>query len=269
MTKKIILLTLLLPVYFIAQAQEASGKILYTYLVEYGVDDEELSENPNLIGWVDEGWGGKDTIKKELLFHEGKSLFHDYVEKEVKATNEKDDRYWYYNSNQEKYDELYTDTETGETVHGLIFYEKKFLVEEVENNREWKVTNNSLMIDGYLCMQAICTDTFINADTDTISKIVAWFSPQIKTTACPAELGGLPGVILKAKITGKESTTTIEAKEIELEGISASDIKKPKEGKKVKFNKFQKIKERKIKESEENRGYWKDKYQNDNPIFGD
>lgn len=247
---------------------QSSGKIIYTYFVAYGVDDEELGDNPNLIGWVEKGWDS-DTVKKELLFHGNKSLYRDYVEEKPKATNESDDSWWRYRNAQEKYDELYTDREKGETLHGFIFYEKKFLVSGVEHDRKWKVSNQSVMIDGYLCMQAICTDTFVNMSTDTISRVVAWFSPQIKASASPAELGGLPGVILKAKLTGKESTITIEAQKIVLEGITEEDVRKPSEGKKLSYERFLKIKDRKIKESKEDEAYWKDKYKNDNPVFGD
>lgn len=102
--------------------------------------------------------------------------------------------------------------------------------DKVEKN--WKITSEKKHILGKECIKAVSTlkpHTF------------AWYTPEIKTPAGPAEYGGLDGLILEL-IQGEAHYTAIEIKKLD----SEPKIKIPKKGRVVTMEEYNKM----VKESE-------------------
>lgn len=100
----------------------------------------------------------------------------------------------------------------------------------VEKN--WKITSEKKTILGKECIKAVST---INPNT------YAWYTPEIKIPAGPAEYGGLDGLILEL-IQGEAHYTAIEIKKLDAE----PKIKIPKKGRVVTMEEYNKM----VKESE-------------------
>ena len=89
------------------------------------------------------------------------------------------------------------------------------------------------------CQEAVCYKDD--------KKIIAWFTPAIPISSGPLDYGNLPGMILEVDIA--EGTRLITATSIDKEPIEVSNMVKPKKGKKVSQEEFDKIMEEKMKEA--------------------
>ncbi|MBC8172624.1 MAG: GLPGLI family protein [Chitinophagales bacterium] len=117
------------------------------------------------------------------------------------------------------------------------FMQRNFLVEGEIKTLNWKFTGNQKMILNYPCQEAIVQDT--------IEKVVVWFTSAIPVSAGPLRYHGLPGAVLEVNVNdGGEIITATEIKK----EVDASLIEKPKDGKKVTQEEFQKIVAEKMKE---------------------
>jgi len=116
---------------------------------------------------------------------------------------------------------------------------KYFIVEESIEAPKWKMLNEQKQILDYMCMKA-------SMETEE-GITTAWFTPQIPISNGPDKWGGLPGMILELEVNDGEVTFTAASVEMTEEVT----IKKPKEGKKVSPEEYEKIREKKLKEMEE------------------
>lgn len=133
---------------------------------------------------------------------------------------------------------LLKDFESDEMVDQRDFLGKKFLINSEIAKMDWKITGQQKKILDFVCQEATTTK-----DDKTIN---AWFSPTIPVSNGPGTLGQLPGMILE--VVMEEGKVTISATKIDFESIDKEVLTKPKKGKKVTKEAFQKIQEAKIKE---------------------
>lgn len=124
------------------------------------------------------------------------------------------------------------------------FMTRIFLIKEEAENGSWKLSGNQKMIMDYPCQEA----TKIT-ENDTIS---AWFTPAIPVPAGPSSFVNLPGLVLEVNINNGKRM--ILAQKIDFKQIDKDLIAKPKKGKKVSKEEFQKIVEEKMKEMGAERG---------------
>ena len=117
---------------------------------------------------------------------------------------------------------------------------KYFIVEEEMQTTKWKMLNEQKQILDYMCMKASVED-----EDGAIT--IAWFTPQIPISNGPDKWGGLPGMILELEANDGEITYTASSVEMTEE----VQINKPKDGKKVSAEEYEKIREKKMKEMEE------------------
>ncbi len=136
---------------------------------------------------------------------------------------------------------------------------KAFLVKDELEAQEWQITGESKKIGNYTAQKAIYTRTverqsFTFGDiededaepqttTDTI-KVEAWFTPEIPVSHGPENYWGLPGLILEVS----NGSVTYLCTKVTLNPEEGVEIKKPKKGKKVNREEFQKIMEEKMEE---------------------
>jgi GLPGLI family protein len=112
-----------------------------------------------------------------------------------------------------------------------------FLIENEIESQAWKPGINQRKIQGYICM-----DATMKRGEETIT---AWFTPKIPISFGPDNYRGLPGLILAVDINGEN---VILATSVDLTPPPDDSISRPKDGKKIKQEAFDKIVAEKIDE---------------------
>ena len=123
---------------------------------------------------------------------------------------------------------------------------KKFLINSDRQNIEWRVLSEQKVIAGYNCIKAE-----MKGDSTLLT---AWFTPEIPVSVGPADFYGLPGAILFLESMENDRVNIVfMAKEVQLKKLD-KPIEKPKKGKKVTEEAFEKIVARQMKEMGHMRG---------------
>ena len=138
---------------------------------------------------------------------------------------------------------VYRDMKAGVSYEQKEFMGREFLVTGDVKQQSWKMTGKQKEISGYPCNEAMLVQ---GKDTMT-----AWFTPAIPVAAGPSTLGNLPGMILEANMAGM-----LELKAISITpgAIDKSLLVKPKGGKKISKEDFEKMVAEKTKEMDEATG---------------
>ncbi len=228
--KKILLLLLIFPC--IAQAQELQGTIQYETVVKLSinVDNEASAQFKHLLP-------KESKLKNVLHFKGSETIFLPSEESSDHEINEESDNMQFTFRMATPENKIYHDYQSSTKVESREFMGKYFLINGKPNTFKWKLTGKSKQIAGYNCQQAI-----INDSTNT----VAWFTPEISLSAGPGSFGNLPGIILGVESNNGERVTM--ATSVSLNETSTELIVKPKKGKKVTQQEYDKITEEKMKE---------------------
>ncbi len=133
---------------------------------------------------------------------------------------------------------LFVDLTTSQKVERRDFMGKTFLIEDELAPIQWKLTGEQKMIDAFQCQKA----TYLR---DTILT-EAWFTPQIPVPTGPAQLGGLPGLILEVSINDGQRTYQLQS--LDFDPPATEALVPPQKGKKVDQATFDEIRDRKLKE---------------------
>ena len=170
--------------------------------------------------------------------------------------------------------ENYKNVKTNAQIQQQEFYGKKFLVKDKLQKIDWTLGKESKQIGNYLCFKAtsfIPTDDLLwysfswsrmrstdNQDAEDeennepevdVTKIEAWYTPQIPVGHGPSEYWGLPGLILEVSAGG----TTMLCSKIVINPVEAIEIEAPKKGTTVTKNEYQDIIQNKMAEFRNNR----------------
>ena len=170
--------------------------------------------------------------------------------------------------------ENYKNVKTNAQIQQQEFYGKKFLVKDKLQKIDWTLVKESKQIGNYLCFKAtsfIPTDDLLwysfswsrmrstdNQDAEDeennepevdVTKIEAWYTPQIPVGHGPSEYWGLPGLILEVSAGG----TTMLCSKIVINPVEAIEIEAPKKGTTVTKNEYQDIIQNKMAEFRNNR----------------
>lgn len=134
---------------------------------------------------------------------------------------------------------LHLDLKNKEMVEQLEFMTRMFLINSEIPSIEWKITGKQKMILDLPCMEATQTDT---------SGVVtsAWFTPAIPIQSGPAKYINLPGLVLE--VDKDNGQMQFIAKSVNFDAPDKALLKKPKDGKKVSREEYDKIVEEKMKE---------------------
>lgn len=141
-------------------------------------------------------------------------------------------------------DIVYCDLKSNKLIEQRDFMSRKFLIESDPGKMQWKITGNQKMILNYPCQEAILQDTS--------KKIIVWFTSSIPVFSGPNGYANLPGLILA--LDSDDGKYMLTALKVEMKEIDKAVITKPKEGKKVTKEEYEKIKEEKRKEMNEEFG---------------
>jgi len=133
----------------------------------------------------------------------------------------------------------FVDLKKEKTIEQREFMTRKFLISGDLPVNNWKITGEQAEILGYPCMEATKTDT-----SGIITR--AWFTPAINISAGPSNYCNLPGMVLKVDIdNGKR---IIEATNISMDDPGDDVFEKPRKGKKVNKEEFDRIVAEKMEE---------------------
>lgn len=214
---------------FLAQAafSQTTGTIKYDQVIKFNMTPE-MKAALHGVALPDQ----KSSF--ELTFSEDESLY-----KKVEKKQESNSNVMMMGSDADYF--FYVDLPEKKTLEQKEFLGKKFLISGAWDKADWKVSGENKMILGHPCLKAV--------KEDTTGQIIAWFAMDIKAPFGPRGFGQLPGLILEMKIY---NNTTIVATEINLQPLQDA-IKKPKKGKKVTREAYDKIQKEKLKELRENR----------------
>ncbi|MBE0647114.1 MAG: GLPGLI family protein [Bacteroidales bacterium] len=139
---------------------------------------------------------------------------------------------------------FYADLINKKTIEQRDFMSRIFLVENTIDASGWKITGNQKTILGYPCQEAV--------QMKDSSTTVAWFAPSIPVSSGPGKYLGLPGLVLAVDIDNGRQT--IIATSVETGPVGKDLLIKPKGGKKVSPEEYEKIVDEKRKEMEQQYG---------------
>lgn len=137
-------------------------------------------------------------------------------------------------------DKSYVDIAENQTLSSTEFFGKQFLVSGSLKKYAWKLTGDQKQVGEFLCQEAIYQDSTVS--------ISAWFTPMIPVAIGPGNYAGLPGMILHMDFD--DGSRTITAIDVQLKEVDKNLILKPTEGDPISSDKFEQVKEEKIKEME-------------------
>jgi GLPGLI family protein len=102
------------------------------------------------------------------------------------------------------------------------------LIENKTIKFEWKLINETKIIDGFKCFKAITFKKIKNYKKEVKDiEITAWYAPSIPISVGPKEYNGLPGLILEiqeSRFTLYASSVTLSDKKIEINFPSGKAI---------------------------------------------
>ncbi|WP_354667547.1 GLPGLI family protein [Polaribacter vadi] len=173
---------------------------------------------------------------------------------------------------------IYKNLKEKEMIEDVEMFSKRFLIVEDMEQPKWELSSETKKIGQYTCYKATLVKVDTSVDFGSIFgrrgrrgadnedkkeeekepevrtlEVTAWYSPQIPISSGPDSYYGLPGLILELN-TGR---TTMLCTEIVLNPSEALEIDKPKKGKKVdreEYNKIVKVKTDELKERFQNGG---------------
>lgn len=172
--------------------------------------------------------------------------------------------------------EQYKNVKTNAFVQEQEFYGKKFLVEDELLKIDWKMSGETKKIGNYNCFKATAmipsskmafwefswsrlrqeegeTDTENAGEdeeqTEAMTEVVAWYTPQIPVSQGPSEFWGLPGLILEVS----SGSTTMLCSKIIINPEEKTEVKAPKRGNAVTKMEYKDIIFTKMKEFRDNR----------------
>ncbi len=216
---------------------QSQGKITYIETVKLDIQIDGMDES------MLEMLPKSQSFKKELLFDEDEHIYRDLKGEEAENINLSSDdggvQIKIMSDDTENI--LYVNRSENTQVNQKGFMGKSFVIDEPISKHKWKITGEKIKYLDYECQKAVLEDEG--------EFVVVWFTSQIPMAIGPSGYSGLPGAVLMVSINDGEQE--IKAENIELQPIDQDDIRKPKKGKKVTQEEFERIveeKEREIKE---------------------
>jgi len=231
-----------------ASAQKTEGRIFYTETMTMDTKSMDTTENvfpPEMPKEAIEQIKAamekmrNPSFKKVLSFNTTASLYRDINKAGPASSSNEDGSVQVMVMTSAAEEARFTDLKNGSVVEQKEILEKKFLIKDAQKKYNWKITAVQKEIIGYTCQKAILID---KEDT-----VIAWFTPQIPVSVGPTVYGQLPGAILE--VLSGNGDKKITADKVEFTKINEAELIAPKEGKEVTREKFEKIRQDKLKET--------------------
>jgi GLPGLI family protein len=215
-----------------APAQLTEGIIQYQEVLKITIEmDGDMSQMAGILP-------NESKISKVLLFNETSSLYKNSdQEGEEEAFDTEDGPVVVQLQEPEQI--LFTDLQGKQQIEQRDFMSRTFLITRNIDPTQWKFTGKQKELLGYTCQEA-----YYEKNDKTVT---AWFTPNIPIATGPDKYCGLPGMILSMEMENGDRTIT--ATSIKPHKHNKKAIVKPKKGKKVSQEEFEKIVDEKMKEA--------------------
>jgi len=122
---------------------------------------------------------------------------------------------------------ILTDLAAEQSISQKRIYEQTYLITDSTRRIQWRFTNETREIAGYLCRRA-------NALVLDSIYVVAFYTDQIPVSGGPESFSGLPGMILGVALPYEN--TTYFATKVEDRPVSAKEMEAPRKGKAVNYS---------------------------------
>lgn len=143
-----------------------------------------------------------------LEFNETQSHFYLSNEMENEGTNVLINGVANIISGYENYYDKGKQLSINKQVDGILLKDKNAV-------KSWTITNETKVIDNYLCYKAEYIKKYQGYNGQMSKTIIAWFAPSLPFPFGPNSYNGLPGLVLELTETGKKNKTYF-LKKIEL-----------------------------------------------------
>lgn len=165
---------------------------------------------------------------------------------------------------------IYKDLTAGEYTKKDQIMGKDFIITDKLPTYSWQLHNETKKIGNFTCFKATYlpepdeigevdeeenkeeekTGLLDMAVSDYDPTITAWYTPDVQVSNGPGEFHGLPGLIVEVK----QDNTIILLQSIEMNPEKELKLEKPKGGKKINQEDFDKLQKKKMEEMMKNRG---------------
>ncbi|MEM7040208.1 MAG: GLPGLI family protein [Bacteroidota bacterium] len=240
MKKLAILCLLMLPLLVLGQ-QKAEGEIIYEQLIKIEFDASKLPEGMQDVAKM---IPKEQRFKKQLIFTDEAMLFQHFEDPNAEVEELEGPGRGMRMRMERAGEKTFVDMKNEEFVRKTEFFGREFLIKDATKKMAWKMTGEQKEIGEYMVMKA----TTIRDSQE----VVAWFCPTILASVGPRGMGGLPGAILELSMQDGKVTWT--ADDIQFRSVAKSELKAPKGGKEVTREEFEKIRDEKIAEMQEQWG---------------
>lgn len=132
----------------------------------------------------------------------------------------------------------YNNLKSREYLYQKEVFRENFLILNSLDSIQWKLTNQTKIINGYKCYKAETIKVVIGSKETTTNTIEAWYAPEIPVNFGPIGYAGLPGLIVQLNI---DKYWTYFMTELNLSSSEPIIIKKPTKGKKITAFEFQEL----------------------------
>ena len=214
------------------------GTVQYEQFTKY--DLSVFGNNPKVKEWL-AGMPRGDKSVKILYFNPNYSLYEQDLSVEIIPLDAKvqvmKEKMYYVQPPNPELKEVYIDFEKNRQIVQVELMTRFFLIENEIDSQAWKPGTNLRKIQGYICM-----DATMKKEEETIT---AWFTPKIPVSLGPENYRGLPGLILAVDINDEN---VLLATSVDLTPPPDDSISRPKNGKMIKQEAFDKIVAEKIDE---------------------
>jgi GLPGLI family protein len=199
--------------------------------VQYGLKigyDEGFSNADGLKDYYAQAQRGAELVKFELVANKTASYFK-------MLENIKNEETTFATAFSGASTAFYTISDSLSNIKYINSYLGEYRV-SYKDKTEWKLENETKLIDNYLCYKATSVEVVVNSEGTFKHAIIAWYCPSIPFSYGPKGFNGLPGLILELQVRN----ITWGATKIEL---SKEDkiIEKPTKGKLITEDEYKKM----------------------------
>jgi GLPGLI family protein len=202
------------------------------------------------------------TSKVELQFNASQSIFRNLPDEEnqLPEAGEGGGRRFMFRMGGGANDETFRDYDKELIIESRELGPKKYLIDDTLRKLKWKMEEDTMTINGFLCYKATTTISMFgmgggmrmgggaSADSAAVAqarrfnippeqKVEAWFTQDIASSAGPDQYFGLPGLILKVVI----DEGTIVYTPLLIDTQSKAVVKAPTSGKKITREEYRKM----------------------------
>jgi len=261
--KKLVLVLCLFSTSFFVKAQEFQGVAYYasqTQMKNFSITSNDITPamKEEMMAKM------KKAFEKTfiLTFTKTESLYHEEEKLAVPNPSQGSVQVTFSNGSSTK---LYKNLKLQNYSTNQDIFGKEFLIEDVLEQYDWKLLNEQKVIGDYNCSKAQLIipvsendlkeyqnskeqqdknkTAFFSLSEPTERVIEAWYAADIPVSNGPEKYWGLPGLILELH----DGSTSLLCSKIILNPKEKTEIRAPKNGKRVNQKEFEKIEEKKLK----------------------